>query len=358
MTDFRRHVSGHLVLDIRQPLTMVLKLAVSRPPGAELDETLTITSDGEPLQASETAIPGEGRSHVLKARPGRLVVDYAATVAGQAAQPPVTAADRIVYLRPSRYAESDRLGAVAQAEFAGISTGPELLAAVSSWVGTRLRYVPGSSRPTDGAVDTLLARQGVCRDYAHLVIALLRALDVPARLAAAYAPGLEPMDFHAVAEAAVDGCWRVADATLLAPRAALVRIASGRDAADTAFLSTYGGTAELLETVVTAVVEGELPVDDVRELRSIALAPHRCLLSNGDSPVAQRIPSASTGPLSAHQPAPGESAVKPSDRVKSRFVRKSCSSSRTGGGVSISAPLFLRRPAARRPAGPSAFRQA
>ena len=275
VTDLRRHVSGHLVLDVQQPLTMVLKLAVSQPPGAELDERLTITCDGDPLQASETAVPGEGRTHVLEARPGRLVIDYAATVTGQAAQPPVTPADRIVYLRPSRYAESDRLWAVARSEFAGISTEPELLAAVSSWVGTRLRYVPGSSGPTDGAVDTLLTRQGVCRDYAHLVIALLRALDVPARLVAAYAPGLEPMDFHAVAEAAVDGRWRVVDATLLAPRSTLVRIASGRDAADTAFLSSYGGIAELLETRVTAVVEGELPADDVRQLRSIALPRHR-----------------------------------------------------------------------------------
>ncbi len=275
VTDLRRHVSGHLVLDVQQPLTMVLKLAVSQPPGAELEERLTITCDGDPLQASETAVPGEGRTHVLEARPGRLVIDYAATVTGQAAQPPVTPADRIVYLRPSRYAESDRLWAVARSEFAGIGTEPELLAAVSSWVGTRLRYVPGSSGPTDGAVDTLLTRQGVCRDYAHLVIALLRALDVPARLVAAYAPGLEPMDFHAVAEAAVDGHWRVVDATLLAPRSTLVRIASGRDAADTAFLSSYGGIAELLETRVTAVVEGELPADDVRQLRSIALPRHR-----------------------------------------------------------------------------------
>ena len=64
---------------------------------------------------------------------------------------------------------------------------------------------PGSSLPTDGAVQTLLARKGVCRDYAHLVIALLRALDVPARLVSVYAPGLSPMDFHAVAEANLDG---------------------------------------------------------------------------------------------------------------------------------------------------------
>ena len=140
---------------------------------------------------------------------------------------------------------------------------------MSSWVGTRLRYVPGGSGPTDGAVHTLLRRQGVCRDYAHLVVALPRALGVPARVAAVYAPGLEPMDFHAVVEAAVDGCWRVVDATLLAPRASLVRIATGRDAADTAFLSIYGGAATLVGTEVMAVLDGELPDDDVTRLTSI-----------------------------------------------------------------------------------------
>jgi transglutaminase-like putative cysteine protease len=271
MVDISRRVSGHLVLDVRQPLTAILKLAVSEMPGAVLDERLTITRDGEPLRAAETLIPGEGRAHVLTALPpGRVVVDYQAAVTGRADEPTVTEADRIIYLRPSRYAESDRLTAVARSEFAGISTPAELLAAVSSWVGTRLSYVPGSSGPMDGAVDTLLARRGVCRDYAHLVVALLRALDVPARLAAVYAPGLSPMDFHAVAEAAVDGRWRAVDATTLAPRAALVRISSGRDAADTAFLSNYGGSLELLEINVTAVVDGELPGDDVTRLTSIS----------------------------------------------------------------------------------------
>ena len=108
-------------------------------------------------------------------------------------------------------------------------------------MGTRLNYVPGSSDPIDGAADTLLAGAGVCRDYAHLVVALLRAVFVPARLVSVYAPGLYPMDFHAVAEAFVDGQWRVVDATLLAPRQSLVRIATGRDAADTAFLDNHKG---------------------------------------------------------------------------------------------------------------------
>jgi transglutaminase-like putative cysteine protease len=159
---------------------------------------------------------------------------------------------------------------MARAEFAGITTDADLLAAVSSWVGGKLSYRPGSSGPADGAVDTLLAGRGACHDQAHLVIALLRALGVPARMVAAYAPGLDPMDFHAVAEAAVDGYWRVVDPTALAPRAALVRIACGRDAADTAFLSVHGGAADLLEANVTALVDGTLPGDDATELVSIA----------------------------------------------------------------------------------------
>src|SRR5438132_11090041 len=105
--------------------------------------------------------------------------------------------------------------------------------------------MPGSSLPTVGAVEMMLCRRGGCLDYAHLVIALLRAVNVPARLVAVYAPGCYPMDFHAVAEAYVDGMWRVVDATCLAPRQTMVRIATGRDAADTAFLDNHGGGINL-----------------------------------------------------------------------------------------------------------------
>jgi transglutaminase-like putative cysteine protease len=265
----RRHVSARLEMEVHEPLEMVLQVAVADMPGASRRESLTVTCDGQFLAPAEVAVPGEGRAHVLTVRPGRVLVEYRAAIEGRAAPPEATAADRLTYLRPSRYAESDQLVALAHAEFAGISGAPDLLAAVSSWVGTQLSYVPGSSGPTDGAVHTLLRRQGVCRDYAHLVVALLRALDIPARVAAVYAPGLEPMDFLAVAEALVDGRWRVADATLLAPRASLVRIATGRDAADTAFLSTYGGAGTLVRTEVMAVLDGDLPADDVTRLMTI-----------------------------------------------------------------------------------------
>jgi transglutaminase-like putative cysteine protease len=136
-------------------------------------------------------------------------------------------------------------------------------------VGTRPNYVPGSSDPIDGAVDTLLAGNGVCRDYAHLVVALLRAVNVPARLVAVYAPGRSPIDSHAVAEAFVDGAWRVVDATCLAPRQTRVRIATGRDAADTAFLDNHKGDITLNNMTVTATSDGDLPKDSVDQLVSI-----------------------------------------------------------------------------------------
>ena len=186
-----------------------------------------------------------------------MTIRYDATVEGTAEAAPVEELDLIAYRRPSRYCESDQLLPTAHAEFQGLE-GKPLLDAVSSWVGAQLSYIPGSSKPTDGATETLLARQGVCRDYAHLVVALLRALDVPARLVAVYAPGLDPMDFHAVAEAYIEDAWHVVDATALAPRSTLLRIATGRDAADTAFLTTIGGLVNLTMLHVTATVD-DLP---------------------------------------------------------------------------------------------------
>jgi transglutaminase-like putative cysteine protease len=264
-----RRVGAHLAVRVSGQAELVLQIAVAGPAEVRTEEQLTIRRDGVPVSATEVDMGHGGRAHLLRLGQGLVTIDYSAAVSGVATRPEPTQAERVIFLRPSRYAESDRLAAVARSEFAGIGAGPELHAAVSSWVGTQLSYVPGSSRPTDGAVQTLLQREGVCRDYAHLVIALLRALDVPARLAAVYAPGLEPMDFHAVAEALIGGQWRVVDATLLAPRASLLRIATGRDAADTAFLSAYGGAVELIETQVTAVTDGPLPDEDVTALISI-----------------------------------------------------------------------------------------
>jgi transglutaminase-like putative cysteine protease len=231
-----------------------------------VSERLRVAVDGIELPFAELEDLHGTRLHTLERfGPGSLTVEYEAVIEGSAVPLPFVPIDVVRYLRPSRYCESDRLGGFARSEFFGLA-GIDLVHAVSSWVGTRLRYVQGSSRPIDGAVATLLSREGVCRDFAHLVVAVLRACDVPARVASVYAPGLSPMDFHAVAEAVVDGRWVATDATCLAPRSTMVRIGTGRDAADIAFLSSTGNQLRLRELKVTASVDGLLPVDNVNDV--------------------------------------------------------------------------------------------
>lgn len=257
-----RTVTAHLIAHTRANTSMAFSVAVARNAGySSVDEVLEVTADGEPVAITPVEDLHGGILHTLTLeQPAELELNYRAEVSGTATPAEKDDADLIRYVRPSRYCESDRLLPSSYALF-GSMQGGELLSAVREWVSGNLSYVSGSSRHTDGATDTLLSRRGVCRDYAHLVISLLRAKDVPARLVSVYAPGLTPMDFHAVVEAWVDGAWHVVDATGLAPRTNLLRIATGRDASDTAFLSTVGGSLTLDTLTVTATA-GTLHDDD------------------------------------------------------------------------------------------------
>jgi transglutaminase-like putative cysteine protease len=259
----QRTVAARLVFKTAANTKVALAVAVARNPGySSLEETLSVTADGEALPVTELTDDHGGRFHYFQlADPTEVTVEYAATVVGLAVPQKPALMELIRYVRPSRYAESDRLLPTAYAEFGGLQ-GEELLLAVRNWVFSELRYVSGSSRGTDGAVDTLLQRRGVCRDFAHLAIALLRSKNVPCRLAAVYAPGLTPMDFHAVAEAHLNGSWYIIDPTGLAPRQSMLRITAGRDSSDTAFLSTIGGSLSLQEMRITALVDGRLPDED------------------------------------------------------------------------------------------------
>ena len=265
----KREVAAELEVEVTAPTTLEFQIAVAPHPNTEVSEALSFVLDGVSVPAFEISGAHGNRSHRLEVDQGHLRVDYAATIVGRTDPAPVTDYDLSKYLRPSRYAEADKFYGFAATEFGAYTDSATLLEKVSSWAGNRLSYVPGSSDPIDGAVDTLLSGAGVCRDYAHLVVAMLRAVNVPARLVSVYAPGLYPMDFHAVAEAFVDGQWRVVDATLLAPRQTLVRIATGRDAADTAFLDNHKGTIALTWLSVTAIVAGNLPRDSIDQLVSI-----------------------------------------------------------------------------------------
>jgi transglutaminase-like putative cysteine protease len=265
----KRSVTSHLDLGLSAPARLVFAVAAAQGSPFE-SQSMALSVDGVGVVARELVDFTGNRMHVLDAIGTKVVMDYEAVVTGEAAAPPVDDFDLITYLRPSRYCESDSLAPTAGAEFSGIH-GAELLDAVSTWVSDILTYVPGSSLPTDGAVRTFLGRQGVCRDYAHLCIALLRAMNVPARLAAVFAPGLSPMEYHAVCEAYLEpsdahaGGWYVVDATKLAPRQSLLRVATGRDAADTAFLTNYGGLVSLDGLEVTAVVD-DFGTDDGSQL--------------------------------------------------------------------------------------------
>ena len=254
-----RTVSAHLEFDLAGTSDVILAVAVAAGTPI-LSETLSLQSRGSAYHPVEFIDRHGARLHRFTGEPGRFEMHYHAVVAGIRPVEPTDPLDVLHYLRPSRFAESDKLRSTAGRLFGSLS-GQALVNAVSSFVGETLSYVPGASGPTDSAVTTLESRKGVCRDYAHLVIALLRARDVPARMASAYAPGLKPMDFHALAEAWVDGAWQVIDATRLAPRSSLVRIATGRDASDIAFLTNYAGGLTLTRVEVGAVVD-VMPGDD------------------------------------------------------------------------------------------------
>lgn len=255
----QRTVSARMELGLQGRTNLVFAIAGARP-AAFAQESLTFVLDGAPATASELDDVHGTRLHRFVSGAGRLLVEYTATVAGRAVANPPSELDVVTYLRPSRYCESDALTPLARSEFAGLS-GHAAVAAVVEWVADRLSYEPSASSPTGGAEHSIRERAGVCRDYAHVVIAVLRALDIPARMVSVYAPGLSPMDFHAVAEAFVDGAWWVVDATRLAPRQSLLRIATGRDAADTAFLTSHWTDLSLDRLEVMAIVD-ELPVDD------------------------------------------------------------------------------------------------
>lgn len=246
----RRDVSSSLVLRVTDPTAFVLAVAVADGVPTTL-ETLRVRLDDDDVATREDADLHGTRLHLFETGPGILSVDYAATVTGRAEPLPVVERDLVTYLRPSRYVQSDTLTPFARETFPGLE-GRALVAAVEDWVHARLRYDGGATSPTGGAVETLDSGAGVCRDFANLTAALLRALDVPARLVSVYAPELSPPDFHAVVEACVEGRWIVVDSTRLAPRTGLVRIATGRDAADTAFLTNTLADIELLSIDVRA----------------------------------------------------------------------------------------------------------
>jgi len=144
------------------------------------------------------------------------------------------------YLLPSRYCESDHFGEMATEITAGEQPGYDQVMAIVSWIQNNISYRPGSSDSPVTAGEVNSRRYGVCRDLAHIAIALCRSLSIPARLVVGYLHGLEPMDLHAWFEAYAGGRWYTFDATQAELKGGYVSVGYGRDAADVAIYNQFG----------------------------------------------------------------------------------------------------------------------
>lgn len=154
--------------------------------------------------------------------------------------------DAVPYLFDSRYCPASRFQSFVAAEFAGAEGGARI-GAIRDWIAANFTYRSGVSNVATDAVESFVERTGICRDYAHMLMTLARASGIPARYVACFAPGVDPPDFHAVAEVLLadpdtpgGGIWQLVDATGMADPAETVKIGVGRDAAEVSFLTCFG----------------------------------------------------------------------------------------------------------------------
>lgn len=257
-----------------QPTPVVFNVEVARTAIQIVrHETLTLTPDPKP----ETWLQPESSNRYLRvvAPAGAFTLRYEATVSlspgldepAGITEVPAGELPFEVYphLYPSRYCQADRLTPFAQRTFGALPGGYARVNGICNWIHDHVDYRSGSSDEQSSAMDTILDRAGVCRDFSHLAIACCRAMGIPARYVSAYAWRLDPPDFHAVFEAWLQGpqggAWYIFDATRKAAPNGLVRIGIGRDAAEVAFASPFGAfEAEPPRVWIEALGEADGPI--------------------------------------------------------------------------------------------------
>ncbi len=258
---------------VNAPTTFLFQVAVvANEHQSILEESL---ETDPPLEIERCPVgPSGNRLMRTVVQPGPLELRYRALVElsqqvgdpGELSETPYAElpAEVLPYLNPSRYCESDRLLKFAWDEFGQLEPGHGRVAAIVDWVHDHLDYLPGSTGPSTTACDVLVQCAGVCRDYAHLSIALCRALGIPARYVAGYAVDLQPPDFHGFCEVWLGDAWYLFDATRLAPVSGFVRIGTGRDAADASFATIIGSAGSTPPEVWAGEAQGG-PQDDSQD---------------------------------------------------------------------------------------------
>lgn len=167
--------------------------------------------------------------------------------------------EAVQYLLDSRYCHGQEFQSLVASEFSGTKGGARIVA-ILEWIAQHMEYTPGASDADTDATQSFIQRSGVCRDFAHVLIALARASAIPARYVACYAPGVTPQDFHAIAEVFLadptipgGGMWQLVDPTQMADLANAVKIGVGRDAADVSFLTSFAPIQFLGSSVAVSV---------------------------------------------------------------------------------------------------------
>ncbi|HDZ09214.1 transglutaminase-like domain-containing protein [Pseudohongiella sp.] len=239
-----------------------------------LEESLTIRQD---VIAKKLSQDSHGSRYLrLQAWPGELTLDYQGIVEinhlhanpDTLHEMPVSELplDVLTYIYPSRYCQSDKFASLANYEFGSMTPGYHRVMAIRDWVTRRTRFVSGSSGSATSALETLLDHKGVCRDFAHLMIAMCRALNIPARFASGIDygadPSLGPTDFHAYVEVMLSGRWYLFDPSGVTEPMGLVRLGTGRDAADVAFANVFGNVSATAPLIaITAIVDSAQGLD-------------------------------------------------------------------------------------------------
>ena len=253
-------ISTHLDYDFPGPSDVMLQLEAAILPEQRIERANIVL----PPTDHFARLPGHKSivDRICLRVQGNLNVQYEGIVEVQrlgadisqlsAVPPHLLPAETIEYLMPSRFCPSDEFHALVEADFGGYFGGARV-AAMRDWIERSLDYVPGSSSAMTGAMETYISRKGVCRDFAHLLVTMVRASGIPARYASVYGPNVEPQDFHSVAEVFLDGTWYPVDATSMVTSQDMAKIGVGRDAADVSFLTSYG-PAQLNEQTVSVAV--------------------------------------------------------------------------------------------------------
>ncbi|MBC53056.1 MAG: transglutaminase [Gammaproteobacteria bacterium] len=249
-------IASVLNYDLGDTVDLMLQLEAAHIPEQNILETRLDVGEHDHF----ARVSGEdmiGERIWLRTR-GNLEVNYSATVEVSRVLTDYRTLEKVpmhllpgaavAYLNESRYCPSHKFLSFVQSEF-GETEGGAKIGAIRDWIFDHFSYESGISDTYTTALDTFVERRGVCRDFAHVLVTLSRAAGIPARMASVYALGVNPPDFHAVAEIFLGGEWHLIDATGMASEAGMVKICVGRDAADISFLTAYGSIAVISQSV-------------------------------------------------------------------------------------------------------------